>query len=262
MRGVQLIRQSLAAGALFLCAGGVPGAEAADALDRSLELSQGGNLQEQRTQQRIDDLSQQTRVMLEEYQQLSRELDALTAYNDQLERIVASQEEEKASITRQTREIDLTQQEILPLMLRMIDELERFIKADTPFLMAEREQRVALLRELIDRADVTIAEKYRRVLEAYRIEMDYGRTIEAYHDELEVNDTRRTVDMLRVGRTGLYYQTLDGKHSGYWDRDSRGWAALSGSERLAIRQGLRVARQQVAPELLRVPVPVPRPGQP
>jgi hypothetical protein len=244
----------LAPAALSLCA--------ADALEQSLQLSEDNNREEQQTQQRIDSLSEQTRAMLEEYQLLNREYDALKVYNDQLERIVQSQEEEQSSLNTQLEEIDLTQQEIVPLMLRMIDRLEVFLATDTPFLLDEREQRVALLHELLDRADVTVAEKYRRVIEAYQVELDYGRTIEAYRDELEVDGMLRTVDMLRVGRVGLYYQSLDGRHSGYWDRFGRTWKPLDGSARLAIRQGLRVARQQVAPELLKVQIPAPEPGQP
>ncbi|MEA2080386.1 MAG: DUF3450 domain-containing protein [Pseudomonadota bacterium] len=248
----------LGAGVFLLFAGGFSGVHAADALDQSVQLSRDNNRQEQQSQKRIDVLSDQTREMLDKYQLLNRELDALATYNDQLERIVQSQEEEKVSFREQLEEMALTQQEIMPLMLRMIDQLGLFLETDLPFLPAERRQRVSLLRELLDRADVTLAEKYRRVLEAYQIELDYGRTIEAYRDELDVNGTRRTVDMLRVGRIGLYYQSLDGKYSGYRDQASKTWVALDGMDRLAVRQGLRVARQQVAPELLRVQVPVPR----
>lgn len=262
IKGAKYSRRGRATGAALLLATAAPSLHAADALDQSLQLSEENNRQEQRTQQRIDSLSEQTRAMLEEYQLLSREYDALKVYNDQLERIIQSQEEEKSSLRIQLEEIELTQQEIVPLLLRMIDRLETFLATDTPFLTGEREQRVVLLRKLLDRADVSVTEKYRRVIEAYQVELNYGRTIEAYRDELEVDGTLRTVDMLRVGRVGLYYQSLDGRHSGYWDQFDRTWRPLDGSARLAIRQGLRVARQQVAPELLRVQIPAPDPGQP
>jgi len=239
-----------------------PSSRAADTLEKSLQLGQDNNRQEQRTQKRIDDISDRTRAMLEEYQQLSREHEALKVYNDQLERIVHSQEAEKTSLHSQLEDIELTQREIMPLMLRMIDRLESFIASDSPFLMNERSQRVRGLRDLLDRADVTVAEKYRRVLEAYQVELDYGRTIETYQDELEVAGSRRIVDILRVGRIGLYYQTLNGSDSGYWDRAAGDWMPLDGGDRLAIRQGLRVARQAVAPELLRLRVPAPTADRP
>ena len=246
------LRSAIAAVLLTTAA---PPQHAADALDKSLQLGQDNNRQEQRTQKRIDGISDRTREMLEEYQLLSREHEALVVYNDQLERIVTSQEGEKTSLQTQLGDIELTQREIMPLMLRMIDRLEAFLASDIPFLMNERTQRAHRLRELLDRADVTVAENYRRVLEAYQVELDYGRTIESYQDELEVDGSHRTVDILRVGRLGLYYQTLDGRYSGYWDRTAGAWLPLDGNDRLAIRQGLRVAQQALAPELLRLRVP-------
>jgi predicted RNase H-like nuclease (RuvC/YqgF family) len=254
-------RRATAAVALLLMTA-APALQAIDALDKSLQLGQDNNRQEQRTQKRIDDISDRTRAMLGEYQLLGREHEALKVYNDQLERIVHSQEGEKTSLHTQLEDIELTQREIMPLMLRMIERLESFIATDSPFLTNERSQRVRGLRDLLDRADVTVAEKYRRVLEAHQVELDYGRTIETYQDELEVGGSRRTVDILRVGRIGLYYQTLDGSYSGYWDQTTGTWLPLEGSDRLAIRQGLRVARQAVAPQLLRLRVPAPATDRP
>jgi hypothetical protein len=225
-----------------------------DPLQRSISLSGQNNRQEQATQQRIDQLSDQTRAMLDEYHALNRELEALSIYNDQLERLIASQEEEKALIKQQMKDIELTQQEIVPLTLRMIDQLDAFVMRDTPFLRDERLNRVRLLRELMDRSDVSVAEKYRRVLEAYQVELDYGRTLESYRSELEVDGTLRTVEFLRVGRIGWYYLTLDGHRAAYWDAQARTWVPVTASSRLAIRRALRVASQQAAPELLELPV--------
>lgn len=261
IRGNRIICRWAVAGTLLLVTT-APSLQATDALDQSLQHGQDNNRREQRTQQRINGISDRTRAMLEEYQLLNREHEALKVYNDQLERIVNSQEAEKTSLQTQLEDIELTQREIMPLMLRMIDRLESFLATDSPFLVNERSQRVRGLRDLLDRADVTVAEKYRRVLEAYQVELDYGRTIETYQDELDVAGSRRTVDILRVGRVGLYYQTLDGSYSGYWDQSAGTWLPLDGADRLAIRQGLRVARQAVAPELLRLRVPAPAADRP
>ena len=227
----------------------------ADALQQSITLTEENNRREQNTQQRIDAISAQTRAMLEEFQTLSRELDSLTVYNNQLQRIVDSQEDEKALLDQQMADIELTQREIVPLMLRMIEDLGIFISNDTPFLHAERQQRVKLLRDLMDRSDVAVAEKYRRVLEAYQIELDYSRTLEAYRDELDLGGQQITVDILRLGRIGLYYQTLDSRDAAYWNQRENAWVPVTTAERLALRRALRVAKQQAAPELLELPVP-------
>ena len=227
----------------------------ADALQRSISLTEENNRQEQQTQKRIDSISQQTRAMLDEYHTLNRELDSLTVYNDQLQRLITSQDEEKVLLRQQMDDIELTQREIVPLMLRMIEELDLFIAGDPPFLRAERLHRVQLLRDLMDRSDIAVAEKYRRVLEAYQIELDYSRTLEAYRDELDLGGQKVTVDILRLGRIGLYYQTLDGRDAAYWNQRQQSWIPIKTTGKLAMRRALRVANQQAAPELLELPIP-------
>ena len=113
------------------------------------------------------------------------------------------------------------------------------------------------LASLIDRADVTAGEKFRRIMEAYLVEVDYGRTNEAYRGELEMGGAVRTVDFLRIGRVGLYYQTLDGEESGQWNSQRKAFERLDDSSRRPIMVGLRVARKQSPPELLTLPINVP-----
>jgi hypothetical protein len=99
-------------------------------------------------------------------------------------------------------------------------------------------------------------------MEAYQIEMEYGRTIESSRGELSAGGTTRTVDFLRVGRLGIYYQTIDGRESGQWNTGAGQWEALSSRYTSAIRQGLRIARKQAAPDLLTLPVPAPEENGP
>ncbi|MGB5426605.1 MAG: DUF3450 domain-containing protein [Gammaproteobacteria bacterium] len=252
---IKLLTLRHALAVLAFCAAMLPVTlAAADAVEKALSQSEDNIHSEQRTQKHIDRLSEETQTLLGEYQALSRELDGLTVYNDQMQRLVDSQEEEKRLIARQIEDIDLTRQQIMPLMLRMIGQLETFISSDRPFLLAERSSRVQQLTDLMDRSDVTLAEKYRRILEAYQIELDYSRTLEATQEELPVDGVPRTVDVLRVGRTGLYYQTLDRQAAAYWDNRQKTWIAADGAQRRAIQRGLRIASQQLAPELLELPV--------
>jgi hypothetical protein len=106
------------------------------------------------------------------------------------------------------------------------------------------------------RADVPISEKYRRILEAYQIELEYGRTLEAYEGRLTGTDDR-TVEFARLGRVSLMYRTLDGSETGYWDAEKMDWV-VDESYREAVEEALRVARRDGAPDLLTVPVPAPQ----
>src|SRR5262245_24851492 len=208
------------------------------------------------TQERIDEIQDSTQDMLAKYRQALADAGSLERYNEQLESQVKSQTDTIADMRNQLAEIESTQREVLPLMQRMIDTLERFVALDVPFLPEERAKRVEGLKSLLARADVTGSEKYRRILEAYQIEMDYGRTLEAYEGPIETNGDKRTVQFVRVGRIALLYQTLDGNETGYWDASGHAWVR-DDSYGHDVKEALRVAKKQGAPDLLMVPVPAP-----
>jgi hypothetical protein len=151
-------------------------------------------------------------------------------------------------------QVDVINRQIFPLMERMIDGLDQSVKLDIPFLMDERNKRIADLKGIMERSDVSVAEKFRKVMEAYQIENDYGTTIEDYTQSLTIDGATRSFNMLRVGRIGLYFQSDDTKITGRWDNEARDWV-IDNSARNEVRKGLRVARQLIAPELINVPVP-------
>src|SRR5690606_32318582 len=146
---------------------------------------------------------------------------------------------------------------ISPLMTQMVGALERFVALDVPFPAEGRVARVEDLKRTLGRADVPISEKYRRILEAYQIELEYGRTVEAYDGILGEGPNARTVVFVRVGRVSLLYQTLDGSETGYWDHTANAWKP-DNSYGAAVAQAMRVARREGAPELLTIPVPAPQ----
>lgn len=235
---------------------------AADQLGSAIEAGGAMVRQGQESQQRIDAMDDETTRLAHEYRNIVRDLENMTVYNDNLEAMIRSQEAEADSLRRQVEDIKVTQREIVPLMLRMVDSLEAFVAVDMPFLTAERTARVEGLRNLLQRADVEVPEKYRQVMLAYQTEADYGRTIEAYQGELEADGHERSVEFLRIGRLVLAYQTLDRRESGYWDRRQAAWISLDAKHHQAIRQGLRIAARQAAPELVRIPVTVSPPVPP
>lgn len=220
-------------------------------LDEAIHTQLEADKAAKRSQQKIDKLDDESAQMLAEYRGILKQTESLQAYNDQLQKLVNSQNNELESITLQLENIETTQREIVPMMLSMIRVLEKFIALDMPFLPAERQQRVEQLHILMERADVSLAEKYRRVLEAYQVETEYGRTIEAYQGELEKEGVTRTVDFLRIGRLSLYYLSLDGQEAGYW---KDGWLTLDNDYRKEIEKGIKVAKKQLPPDLLVLPV--------
>ncbi len=212
------------------------------------------------SQQRINQLDDQAQTLVGQYRQVVAETESIKAYNQQLAMQVKSQTEELDSMQKQLAEIERTSREVLPMMQKMVNTLEQFIALDVPFLPEERKNRVNTLKDMMGRADVTISEKYRRITEAYSIEMEYGRTIEAYEGKLGDGDQAKTVEFLRTGRIALMYQTLDGKETGYWDVDKKGWIE-DDDYRDDVKKGLRVAKKLGAPDLMVVPVHAPVEGK-
>jgi hypothetical protein len=227
-------------------------------IEDAIAAGEEGNRAAAEAQALIESLSDDIDRLVAEYRRTLQESQALRVYAGQLDDLLRSQEGEIESLRRQIDGVSAVQRQIMPLMLRMIDTLGTFIELDVPFLIEERRERVAKLRELMDRADVTLAEKYRRLMEAYQIENEFGRTIEAYRGTLDGDGNPRTVDFLRVGRVALLYQTLDARVTGAWDHEAEKWVELGDEYRSPVRQGLRVARKQVAPDLFSVPVSAPR----
>lgn len=207
------------------------------------------------SQQRVTRLAQQTADLLAEYRAVVSETESLKIYNDNLEKVVMDQRAEVISINDQLAGLEATNRGVVPLMLEMIDMLGKMIESDMPFRLEERRARVLRLSDMMDQADVTASEKYRRVMEAYLGELQYGRTTEAYSAPLPT--TGQTVDFLRVGRTLLIYQTSDQVSTGWFNPITRVYEDLPDIYRAEVKVGLSIARNEKAPDLVMLPVPAP-----
>ncbi len=229
-------------------------ATTAQTLDDSLDVVSSTNRAAEQSQEKIDKLSRETQRLLEEYRSLRESAEYQEAYTRELEQIDAAQQARIDSLNRQIAQARITRQRILPLMRSMADALESFVVLDLPFHQEERLAAVLQLKQHLDRPELSMAERFRLLLEAYRIEQDYGVTVEAWRGPLPVAGETLSVEYLRVGRTALYYQTLDRERSGLWDRSRSDWQALDAAYNRGLSQAMRVARNQSAPQLLELPL--------
>ena len=209
-------------------------------------------------QTQVDSVADQTEKIVNDYRSVTKVVDGLRVYNALLQTQLNNQESEMQALTESIGNVALIERQIIPLMTRMVDALEEFVKLDTPFLLKERTERVERLRGMMERSDVTAAEKFRRVIEGYQIENDYGRTIEAYKGSTPVNGNELEVDFLRIGRVALLYQTVGAGTTGAWDKAAGAFVELpAATYQKQVTDGLKIARKQVAPDLLIVPVAAP-----
>jgi len=224
--------------------------DAANAIEQQQQYQQDA----QQSQQRIEALDDETITMVSAYNRELERYEDLVTYNENMRQLLASQEQEKTRINAELTEVEVVRQEIVPLMVEMVDVLDQFIALDQPMLEQERSLRLQSLRSVITRSDVDIAEKYRRVIEAYQIEAEYGQSLEAYEAPALINGRELTVDYLRVGRVGLYYLSLDRQEAGIWNQQNNDWYPLPDEYLDAVDYAVRVAREQAPPNLIELPL--------
>lgn len=233
-------------------------AQADQALDAILAVGEDKVKLAQQSQQKVDKLSEQTASLLNEFKVVNKQIEGLRVYNAQLEKQISNQLKLIDELEESIGNVTVIERQIQPLMLKMLDGLEQFVALDVPFSMDERQDRVQMLRDNLDRAEIGVSEKFRQILEAYKIESEYGRTIETYKDSLNIDGQEREVNVLRVGRIALMYQTTDTSLSGAWDSSAKQWTSLdSGEYRSAILKGIRIAKKQASIDVLGLPIAAP-----
>ena len=228
-----------------------------DILGDSLVVQSTTSQDSQQSQVKISNLSNQTQELLGEYRLVLQQIDRLIAYNEYVERLITDQEFQIKDINQQLIDFAIIERGIVPLMLESIDTLDKFIDLDIPFLLDERKQRIARLRIIMDQSDITVSEKYRQIMDAYQIETSYGSDIEAYIGFLEIDGENRQVDFLRIGRTSLTYQTPDQEETGFWNKELQEWEDLPRKYTDYVKQGLKIAKKQVTPDLIELPIEAP-----
>ncbi|MFT5519924.1 MAG: hypothetical protein ACI9IA_000511 [Enterobacterales bacterium] len=244
---------ALASSAFLIVWGGT--LMAAGPLDASTTIEKAMNKNSVTTQTRVDQLADQTSDMSQTYQLTLQSIDSLKAYNSSIEGFIRKQKSEMDSIQGQMDGIDGTERAVIPMMEDMIESLDQFVHLDIPFLMEEREKRVNFLREMMLSVNVSNSEKYRKILEAYQIENDYGSSVTSYEEKITIGGVEKTVDFLRFGRVALVYQSRDEESRAYYDTTSKDWIAVGDEYRRTIRDGIKMARGQANLNLIHLPVP-------
>lgn len=203
------------------------------------------------SQQNIDRLSDQTEELLVQYRTVLSEIESLTVYNQQLEAVVNDQNATIQSMNAQMTELESTNRAVVPMVIEMVDMLRKIVEADVPFRINERLDRVTNLENMLNASNVTTSEKYRKVTEAYQIELDYGRSVSTYQADI---DGGVKVNFLQIGRTALLYQTLDEKKSGWYNTETKRFEELPDQYNSPIKEGIRIAAKQAAPNLVGLPI--------
>ncbi|NNU15212.1 DUF3450 domain-containing protein [Parvularcula sp. ZS-1/3] len=229
-------------------------AQFSQALDISRQTARDGAA----SQQRVEQLDDQAKELLNDYRAATKQLDLLRRFNDSQRAEIENQVEQIAGLRTDIANVEGLEQAVVPLIGDMLEQLKRIVAADIPFLTAERQARLDRLDSVMADPTQTAASRYRLIIEAYQIENEYGRTIQAYNGTVVDGDQELTVEFLRIGRIALIYKTADDSGLRIYNQATGAWDDLDRSFLDDVRMGLRMAKEQLPPGLLQVPVKAPQ----
>ncbi len=224
-------------------------------LDRAMDVIAEKYTSSAETQEEISRLANEASSTFEEFKRANDNLESLLVLNAGYRKQIDNQMNQIATLDESIAGVEEVTREIPLLMEKMLTSIEQYIALDYPFHVDERANRIQIARNAIDNPDVSIAEKFRQVLVMYQTETAYGRTIETYPDTINIGGTDRDVNVARIGRVALMYQTTDRQQTGAWDNESRQWVDLpAGDYRTAVQNAIRIASQLDAPDIVLLPV--------
>jgi len=225
-----------------------------DQIQPLLDIGEQRQNSEQVSQTKIDLMDDDTSLIVNEYKTVSKQIEGLRVYNAQMRKQIERQEERLKEIDKTMKEAQVMQRQIPPFTRRMLAGIEKSIELDMPFHLAERKERIAFANAAIDNPTVSPAEGLRQVLETFNVEMEYGRKLDNYKDTIEIEGQQREVNVLRVGRLALVYQSSDESLTGAWDNDTDEWVPLDNSYRNPTRKGLKIANRLATVDMLELPI--------
>ena len=210
-----------------------------------------------RSQQRIEDLDDQAAELLGDFRAAQKQRDLLRRFNASRAREVQNQLREIEGLEQDVENIQGLQRATLPLLEEMLAKLEAFVAADMPFLQEERSARMGRLKSVMGDSSQTAASRYNLIMEAYQIENEIGRTLDSYEGVVLDGDEELKVEYLRIGRLALIYKTADGGILRIYNRDTGEFEDLPKSFMPEVVRGIRIANEQLPPDLMVIPVPAP-----
>ncbi len=222
-------------------------------LREALNTGEQATRRAEQVQDRINQLDDERSDMVREFRTLLQRRDAAELFARQQQLVVSTQEEEIRSLTEQLESIDDITTQTLPMLLSMVEDLKMFVNADLPFRVDERQARLEALDAVMQTPNVTQSEQYRVIMEAYQAEMEYGRTVSTWQEEVLIEGNPVTVDMFLYGRVALVYVAPNGRAS-IFNRATGEWERLPNNFVPDIQQAIRVAEGKAQQVVLFAPV--------
>ena len=225
----------------------------AQGLDRAIATGEQATRRAEQVQQQINQLDDERSDMVGEFRTLLQRKTAAELYARQQAAAVESQEREIASLTDQLSRVDEITSQTVPMLETLIDDLEMFIDADLPFRLDDRKARIARLREYLVDPNISVTERYRQIMDAYTAEMEVGRKVDTWKEDVDIDGATVNVDMVLFGRVALVYMDATGRNAKRYDRETRSWVDLEGRYKPEIEKAIRIIQGKRTQDVMYVP---------
>lgn len=238
---------------------------------------------------------------VEQYELVLQEIADRKTNLAQREFYIEQQKEEIDSLAARIAENSAVsaRDEILPVVREMVAEVEKMMVSDLPFRFERRFTLLDVLREDLQKDDVSVFDVYRRAMEIYGAEVAYGMQVGSYEGlnpiverqgqrfkACQADKDSATCDLnkelqsalrngaelediqgqlydgnyIHFGRLALLYLERDSSEGYRFNQTTKKWDQLSNSELLGLRQNVRIARGESAIGTLTAPIAIGQAG--
>lgn len=208
----------------------------------------------QKTQKQLDQWEQEKSGLVGEYEQLKQQQELLVATNASLITQDNAHQVILDDLLAQKEAHLNIQREMLPFLKEVHTSLEEMLANDPPFLQEERKNRLQKLASIMDDVEISIAEKYRKVMEALFVEAEYGNTIEVTQDKISLSGSEVLADVFRLGRISLFALTLDHQSAGVFNVAENRWSPLAKEHLQSVVAAVEMGKKRRTVEVMSLPI--------
>ena len=208
----------------------------------------------QKTQAGADDWAAEKARLSAEFETLTRETEQLAEVHRDLQQTAVQLTSTVDGLARDLDRVTRISDEMLPFLEDVYTRLSDLVGEDVPFLAEERRGRIQALRKVLDDPESSVSERFRKTMESLAIEAEYGHTIEVYQEKIFLNGTEMLVDVFRLGRLALFFQSLDQKTTGYFDPSGSVWKVLPRKYNRDLLAAVEIGAKRRSADLLNLPL--------
>lgn len=208
----------------------------------------------QATQKEREKWSEKKPILEAEYDSLEADQKRLLEYRQQLLEELQSSGERIAHLEGRIEAIEKISEKLIPFLEEVYRKLADSVDEGLPFLQEERSERLDSLDKTLGDPEITMGEKFRKVMEALSIEAEYGNTVEVYQDMIDLGDNEVLVNIFRLGKISLFFESLDLATTGYYNPAKNQWERLPRAANRDIRMAVEIGSKQRPADIVTLPL--------